>query len=354
VWVQKIGIPTYFHRGANGQDDWTRAGTAGPDLGITVINPASGPGYTPSFQPGGAEHNLCRQRIQAMHDAGAWVLGYVTTNYRDQRQTSVQREHRFTVDPATDVVTTRNSGGTEKETGWSTGFGPVHVDSASTLPGGLATGTDYFWIELSPHTGHFAASPADAVNNIPVDVSSPGDPGPVNDNHFTGLSRTLANLKNVTFEIDEYYRRWPEIDGIFFDEMDNRDPDDPELLLYYQQIKDHFKTKPGRALVVQNPGTTFPESMVDVADVFMSFESTAAAYQERVLVWEGSYAAEKFWHAIHSCSEVDEMNNMIDRSRALNAGYVYVTDRAAPNPWEHIATYFEQETQAVRAGNSPS
>lgn len=141
MWVQKIGIPTYFRRGENGDADWRQAATANPDLGITVINPNSGPGYTASFQPGGEEHRLCGLRIDEMQRAGAAVVGYVTTNYHDKER--VQREHRFTVEPGTDVVTTRwtsDEGGGEKETGWTTGFGPVQVGSASTLPGGWRQG----------------------------------------------------------------------------------------------------------------------------------------------------------------------------------------------------------------------
>jgi hypothetical protein len=352
VLKQKMGIPTYFHRGPAGQEDWTRAATAKPDLGITVLNPASGPGYTSSFLPGGDEHDLCRRRIEDMHRAGAKVTGYVTTNYRDRGGTSVQGEHRFTVEPVTALVTTRNKGGAEKETGWITGFGPIHVGSDSTLPQGLATGTDYFWIALSSHTGRFAASKIDALHNRAVEVTSPGDPGPANDNHFTGLSRSPMNISNVFFEIDEFYRRWPEIDGMFFDEMDNSD--DQAIHDYYEQIYKHVKTKPGKALVIQNPGTTFPERMIDVADVFMSFESTSTAYKDYNPDWQRNYAPDKFWHAIHSCPE-SEMPDMIARSRGKNSGYVYVTEREAHlvNAWEHLADYFEKERDTVRAGNIP-
>jgi hypothetical protein len=278
---QKIAIPAYFH--SDSDADWDTAMSARVLLKIVVFNPASGPGYTTPFLAGGQEHLNFKGRITQMHNIGvnirANVLGYVTTNRRDSRPgDTVQREHRFTVDPATGVVTTRNSDGDVHETGWTKGFGPIQVRSDGTLPGGLAIETDYFWINVSPQTGQFATSKANAIADVGIDhFTSAGDPPNNNKIHGMGLSRTLKNIANVKFEIDEYYARWPDIDGMFFDEMnDVGDADDKK---YYKDIFDHVKTKGGNALVVQNPGRKFPEleekEMFDVADTFITLRGQA-------------------------------------------------------------------------------
>ena len=50
-------------------------------------------------------------------------------------------------------------------------------------------------------------------------------------------------------------------------------------MAYYPGILHHVKTKGGKALVVQNPGTGIRESMdVEVADTFITFESESSKY----------------------------------------------------------------------------
>lgn len=348
---QKIAIPTYFESGAAGEEDWAGAASAGSLLAMAIINPANGPGYTSSYLPGGTKHAEYQQRMHQMQAAGADVLGYVTTNYRDSRSTSVQAEHRFTADAAAGVVTTRDASGAVNSTGWTRGFGPVQVRSAATLPDGLAVSTDYYWIDSSPTTGAFATSKSNATAGIAAPLTSNGDPGSENTNHVMGLSRTPANISNVFFEIDTFYERWPDIDGMFFDEMDNID--DTDNLNYYKQVFDHVRTKGGKARVVQNPGQSFPESMINIADVFMAFESHSSHYGDYDPAWRMNYPAARFWHAIHSCPVAD-MPTMIELSRAKNAGYIYVTDRVHPdqNVWLHIAANFAEEIAKVASQNA--
>ena len=363
---QQIAIPAYF--GSSSDADWGKppkpaaqgtAGSAGALLGIVVFNPASGPGYTPSFRTG-SERAAYQQRINDMHELGAEnVVGYVTTNRRDSLpMDTVQREHRFTVTPATDIVTTRNSDGKENPTGWTAGFGPVQVrrtnpELPGKLPGGLTVETNYFWIPLSETTGKFAASRGSALGGIGIPLSSQGDEGSQHDEHSMGLSRTLANIENVKFEIDQYYARWTGVDGMFFDEMSTKgDADD---INYYEQLRDHVKTKGGKALVIQNPGTNFPDSMVGVADTFTSFEDVSSAYlAHNPDDWMMQEPPQKFWHAIHSCSSA-QMAQVIEVSRTKNAAYIYVTERSETvGVWRHIAKDFAAEILKIEDENAGS
>ncbi|MDQ1394557.1 MAG: hypothetical protein QOF30_3534 [Acidimicrobiaceae bacterium] len=261
-----------------------------------------------------------------------------------QQTPSVQGEHEFTINVATNVATTAD------ETGWATGFGPIQVRPSmmSTLPQPLAVATDYFWISRSPMEGRFAASKSNAQNGSAITLTSPGGPAP----HLMGLSRTLANISNVFFEIDEFYARWPAIDGMFFDEMN--DIGDAQDLNYYGQIFAYVKAKGGKALVIQNPGKGVPGSMLGVADVLLTFEGAAFKYAEHTANLETSHPTSMFWHAVYACP-VHAMPGVIAASRAKNAGYVYVTDRSPQNqdPWKHIAAYFQLEVNEVQHRNSP-
>ena len=187
---QRIAIPTYFSSGDSGDADWS---TARVDLlALAVINPRSGPGYTTSYVNGSA-HQQLQERIDQVHEAGADVVGYVTTNYRDRL--SVQHEFHFTVAVASNTAATLE-GGVVTETGWPTGFGPIQVrpDAASALPIPLTVGTDYYWVSRTATTGRFATSKANATTGTAIPLTTAGGPAP----HVMGLSRTLANISTCS------------------------------------------------------------------------------------------------------------------------------------------------------------
>lgn len=79
----------------------------------------------------------------------------------------VQADNTFTVDAGTDVATLATSDP-------PTGAGPFTMSSTTTLPGGLATATDYWWIRTGEKTGKFAASLADALTGTEVDITDAG------------------------------------------------------------------------------------------------------------------------------------------------------------------------------------
>ena len=130
------------------------------------------------------------------------------------------------------------------------------------------------------------------------------------------------------------------------------DVGDADDINYYKQIFEYVSTKGGKALVVENPGHSFPESMVNCADTFMAFESFSSNYAGYDPSWQMNYPAARFWHAIHTCPE-DQMPTMIQLSRTKNAGYVYVTDKdlELEDVWLHIASNFADEITEVSNGN---
>lgn len=348
---QKFAIPAYFHSGSSGDPHWSKAASAKSLLGIAVVNPASGPGYTAEFRgPGGAKWKEFNERIEQLRLAGAAVVGYVTTNYRDSTgDNTVQGEHTFTVSGGTNVTTER--------TGWWTGFGPIRVRSktpaggTTTPPTGLTVSEDYFWVAVSDTTGAFATSKANALNGVAVTLGAASNSQAI---HVMGLSRNLENIGNVLAEIDEYYLRWPGIDGIFCDEMNNSG--EIENVAYYRQIFDHVKAKGGKALVIQNPGTGFPLSLRRVANVFLSFEGRSSAYAAHKAEFPGFRPSQRvsFWHAVYDCP-AEAMPAIIASSRAKGAGYIYVTDKNPEqgNTWNEIATYYGEEVRLVGLRNNP-
>jgi chitodextrinase len=74
VTVQHLAVPAYFNPGASpGSTYWTRLGQGAPAVGISVANPASGPGT--------AFDQTYANAIQAAARSGIKVIGYVDTGY---------------------------------------------------------------------------------------------------------------------------------------------------------------------------------------------------------------------------------------------------------------------------------
>jgi hypothetical protein len=51
----------------------------------------------------------------------------------------------------------------------------------------------------------------------------------------------------------------------------------------------------------------------------------------------------------HLVSEVpaDALEATVARSKALGAGWIYVTDDVLPNPWDQLPSYFDRLVQLV-------
>lgn len=146
-----------------------------------------------------------------------------------------------------------------------------------------------------------------------------------------GIKRDLANIANVYAEIDSYFNWYPKTAGVFLDEMNN---DGSALSLqYYSLIKDRIRSH-GK-IIVQNPGTKFPENYIDLADTFMSFEGTAAKYAAYVpQTWMKNHRPEKFYHCVHDALPADYAS-IVTACKGRNAGYLWVTGPAySANPAE--------------------
>lgn len=348
---QKVGIVAYFYPDTAGY--WEQFEAYGTKVRLAVMNPSSGPGYGTTFESGGATHTDYTAQLAETQAAGIKVVHYLSTNYRDIKSPStttywkgtVGVSEQFSADAGTDTITTTTSHG------FPTGFGPIQVKAwdagttTSVLPGGLAASTNYWVISTGASTMKLATSEANALAGTPVvDITSAG----TGSGFYLGISRTLANIQNVYDEIDLVYSRYPDIDGIFFDEMVN--DGNPDDLTYYQALYDYCKTKDAAATVVMNPGAGFPESYEPMFDIAMSFEGTYTSYSSWTPnAWQLNYPAERFWHAITTCANQAEAEAAVTRSRTLNAGTVSCNSGGS---FSNLPSFFAATMTAIDSGNA--
>lgn len=317
---------------------WDAVSNVSPDvMAWLIINPNSGPGYGSAFAEGGTVHKAYANQIAiSQGHFGHTILAYVTTNYHDQDGT--QRLHWFSASHANDSFTAlrKDKNGNlqpVEEHGLSRGFGPVWVASEGALPAGLAKQSDYYIIpvETAPEQFRLADSESNAIGGVSVAISDDGS-----GRHTLAISRSPENIQNVRDEVDFYLQRYPTLQGIFFDEMNN--DYNEENLSYYRSLYSYVKSR--GLFVVQNPGTNFPESMVEdderpVADTFMSFEGEFDAGENPYNTfapesWQTNYPASNFWHCIKNVPKVSSTNyNYCDvhaRWRTMHAEYIWIDE----------------------------
>jgi hypothetical protein len=318
--TQKLAAVSYYFPGSS----WKTLEKLGSKaVAFAIIDPASGPGYGSAFTaPSGGTYVAYNNQVAECQSYGIPVLAYMTTNYFDVASgNTVQHERSFTIDSA--GVTANFL--THNDHGYEAGHGPMKVDTSATLPGGLAKSTKYYITNPTSSGYGLATSRSNALAGSAIDITSVGS-----GTHYIGHSREIGDIQNLYDQVDLFLSRFPHLNGFFFDEMNNAGAAGTVSAL--QSLRNYVKRKPGNLLIVHNPGTTFPESCIDFADIFMSFEGSPSSYSSFTpSSWQAGYPKKKFWHAVHD-AVVGDYPAILTKSRDY-ADYVWVTETTyAANP----------------------
>ncbi len=166
---------------------------------------------------------------------------------------------------------------------------------------------------------------------------------------YVSTNYTKRPSTKVKVDIDRWMLFYPNINGIFFDEMSsgknlaNKDSIQAHIN-YYRDLTSYVKTKyAGRDLIVANPGTSFLEAYLtsNCADCFVIFESCTGFDSWRSDSWVKSRPKKRFAVLPYSICKPETMNATVDRAFNERAGFVYVTDDSGCNPWDTLPTYWD-------------
>ncbi|NOY41211.1 MAG: hypothetical protein GXP26_05160 [Planctomycetes bacterium] len=167
--------------------------------------------------------------------------------------------------------------------------------------------------------------------------------------HTTFGSRPLST---VLSEIDDY-ASWYNLDGIFIDEMANTGP--AQKLDYYRDIYNYVKGIDPNWELTGNPGINTIEQYMTwpTADRFIITENTGANYSSFTpSSWVADYPRSQFGNLIHTESSVSDMQNQLVEAIGNNAGAIYITDDAFPNPWDTLPSYWQAQIDAIEQLNA--
>lgn len=138
------------------------------------------------------------------------------------------------------------------------------------------------------------------------------------------------------------------VTDIFLDTM----PTAKSFIALYQGYNERIKKRAG--ITILNPGTTFPEEWVaqNAGDIFVTFEDGANAHSSATFpswMTSGKYQPGRFMHLVYGVA-AGSLNTVLNRTRALKVGHVYITSDDLPNPWDSLASYWATEVAAINKG----
>lgn len=167
-------------------------------------------------------------------------------------------------------------------------------------------------------------------------------------------------VKEAAAEIDAWYKMYPGIKGMFFDETANHN--DADKTCYIANISNYIKVKHPGAIVVHNPGTRmYDDNILPYGDVFMTVEAMAndyindpyysANHQDARAFEKNPNNAHKIWHVVYDITSADQQAKVLQLSRERNAGWVFATtDQFAnntANPYDNLSRYFNEYVNTI-------
>ncbi len=142
------------------------------------------------------------------------------------------------------------------------------------------------------------------------------------------------------------YSSWYHVNGIFFDEMSNKDG----YQGYYSNLNNYVKSI-GMAFTVGNPGADTLPSYIGTVDNIIIYENAGLPPLSYLGGWHTSYDKKNFSFLSYADPSLD---TSYVASASSGAGYVYITNDNLPNPWDTLPPYFGSLVSAVGVADSGS
>ncbi len=145
---------------------------------------------------------------------------------------------------------------------------------------------------------------------------------------YVSTSYGRRSFRSVAAEIRRW-KRWYDVDGVFIDEAEAGP----------RGIRSAARAaNAGRELglrVVLNPGAPAPPALIELADLIITFENTAALYRSSPYVrisaqpWVRDYPSSRFWHLIYGVRR-DQIASVRRLARRRHADVLTLVELSDP------------------------
>jgi hypothetical protein len=145
---------------------------------------------------------------------------------------------------------------------------------------------------------------------------------------YVDTSYAQREISQVEAEMD-LFQSWYHVDGVFFDQAASQ----PGQEDYYSTLTRHALSH-GMSLTVANPGTRAP-SYVGTAKLLVTYEHAGLPAFSSL---SGLPGGRKNYAAIAYGVQAIDASWLAEAERYL--GYIYITDKGMPNPYDALPSYF--------------
>lgn len=141
------------------------------------------------------------------------------------------------------------------------------------------------------------------------------------------------DVEIVKRDIDLWFKFYPNLKGIFLDEVN----DTEETKDYYKTLYEYIKFK-FNGLVVLNPGTNFAKELINYCDYAVIFEDSLDKLPKFEIEDELFYHIKKLVILVYG---VNNENFISVFSNIISKGIknFYITNDDLPNPWDNLSDF---------------
>lgn len=153
------------------------------------------------------------------------------------------------------------------------------------------------------------------------------------------------SASSINADVDTYKAWYPQLEGIFYDEMNNSPGDET----YYRNLSNYAKSV-GLSFTVGNPGTDTSSSYVGTMDNLIIYETGGLPSLSFLGGWHTGYDKSNFSLLAYG---VGSLNTSFVTSATNYVSYMYITNDNLDNPWDSVTPYFMDLAAALDTGILP-
>lgn len=146
---------------------------------------------------------------------------------------------------------------------------------------------------------------------------------------------------DVNADIKQWRALYPNVTGIFLDEMHNKVGGES----YYKNATAYAKSK-GFDMTMGNPGADAAPSYIGTVDLMFIYENVGLPSESKLAGWHTSYDKRNFGIIPYA---VPSMSNTFVTMARKYCGYIFLQNDTQPNPWDTVPPYFMDLVKALSA-----
>lgn len=157
-------------------------------------------------------------------------------------------------------------------------------------------------------------------------------------------TRTFKDAYN---DIDNWYKFYPQTSGVYIDLLKVGGQDEA---CYVAALYTHMKNVHPNDLVILAPGSHLSPTYEPYGDIFVNANMDYASYKSWQIQYKGfedkTQYQNRFWHMVYGVTP-DQYSSAFADVRSNNAGWVFMTDKAAPTPYTATPSFWQNEASDV-------